>query len=83
MNKGFRYILVVLVVLSFAVMSIPAFAGADKAGKKSVCANPIGETIEKTPSIKAMQSKPARALSSVFDTLGNKVPTNTDNSGKL
>jgi hypothetical protein len=30
-----------------------------------------------------MQGKSARALSCVYDTLGNKIPTSTDNSGKL
>jgi hypothetical protein len=76
MNKGYRLILAAIVVLSLVGMSIPAFAG-------SKCSNPIGDTIDQTPSIKAMQSQPARALSCVYDTLGNKVPTNTDNSGKL
>jgi len=76
MNKGYRFILAALVALSLVSMSIPAFAG-------SKCSNPIGDTIDKTPSVKAMQSQPARALSCSYDTLGNKVPTCTDNSGKL
>jgi len=76
MNKGYRFILAALVALSLVAMSVPAFAGAK-------CSNPIGDTIDQTPSIKEMQSKPAKALSYVYDTLGNKVPTYTDNSGKL
>jgi len=76
MNKVSKYVLAAIVVLSLVAMSVPAFAGEK-------CSNPLRETIDKTPSIKAMQSQPARALSCVYDTLGNKVPTNTDNSGKL
>jgi len=76
MKKVSKYVLAAIVVLSLVSMSVPAFAGVK-------CSNPIQETIDKTPSIKEMQSKPARALSCSYDTLGNKVPTCTDNSGKL
>ena len=87
--KGMKYLLVAIVLLSFALMSMPAFAGTAVSMKsnaasgemKSVSANPIGETIDKTPSIKEMQSKPARPLSYTFDVIGNRVPTQTDNSG--
>ena len=78
--------MVALVALSFILASIPAVAADMKsgkaAGKKGVCSNPIGDTIAETPSINEMRSKPARELSYVSAVLGNKVPTQTDNSGK-
>jgi hypothetical protein len=49
---------------------------------KSICSNPIKETIDQTPSVKAMQSQSARPLGYTRDVLGNKVATQTDNSGQ-
>ena len=79
-------------VAIFAVIALMALAltadvyancGKCAAGeKKSVCSNPIGDTIDQTPSIKAMQSQSARGLEYKTDTLGNKVSTQTDNSGQ-
>jgi hypothetical protein len=84
-----KYLLLALVLLSFVLMAIPAFAGGEACSKpatgsaesKKVCSNPIGDTIDSTPSIKEMQSKPARPLSYTVDAIGNRVPTQTDNSG--
>ena len=70
-------------VATFIVIAIMAFTTAAFAGeKKSVCSNPIGDIIEQTPSIKAMQSQSARKRGYTTDTLGNKVSTQTDNSGQ-
>lgn len=67
----------------FAVIAMMALATAAFAGEqKSACSNPIGDIIDQTPSIKAMQSKSARGLGYTTDTLGNKVSTQTDNSGQ-
>jgi len=70
-------------VAVFAVIALMALATAAFAGDhKSVCSNPVGDTIDQTPSIKAMQSQSARGMEYRTDTLGNKVPTQTDNSGQ-
>ena len=82
-----KYPLIALILVSFALMTVPVIAGGEgcssgKAEMKCVSANPIQETIDKTPSIKEMQSKPAKGQSYVFDVLGNRLPTQTENSGK-
>ena len=68
----------IFAVIALMMLTTAAFAGE----KKSVCSNPIGDTIDQTPSIKAMQSQSARDLGYTTDTLGNKVSTQTDNSGQ-
>ena len=68
----------VFVVIALMAVTSVAFAGESK----SVCSNPIGDTIDQTPSIKAMQSKPAEGRGYVRDVLGNKVADQTDNSGQ-
>jgi hypothetical protein len=75
----------VFAVIAFMVFATAAFAGGAGCGgteKKSCCSNPIGDTIDQTPSIKAMQSKPACGRSWKTDVLGNKVADQTDNSGQ-
>ncbi len=68
----------IFAVIALMMLTTAAFAGE----KKSVCSNPIGDTIDQTPSIKAMQSQPACKLGYTRDILGNKVSTQTDNSGQ-
>lgn len=91
MDVKMKYLLVVVLLLGLALVSSQALAGNAGCGKaatgsatmKSTCSsNPIGDTIDNTPSIKEMQSKPSRGLSYTTDVLGNKIPTQTDNSGK-
>lgn len=84
-----KYLLVAVILVSVALMSIPAFAGTEVSVKKdvtgetkSVSSNPIKETIEKTPSINEMRAYPARPLSYTVDAIGRRVPTQTDNSGR-
>ena len=77
----------VFAVIALMVLGLTAsvYAGGGNCGgaeKKSVCSNPIGDTIDKTPSIKAMQSQPYSGMSHTRDVLGNKVSTRTDNSGQ-
>jgi len=74
-----------VIALTALALTATVYANCGTCGggeKKSVCSNPIGDTIERTPSIKAMQSKSARGLEYTTDTLGNKVSTQTDNSGQ-
>ena len=52
-------------------------------GKWSKIATPSDKNINDTPSIKEMQSKKAPDLALKADILGNRVPTQTDNSGKI
>lgn len=76
-----KYLLVSLVLISLALISIPVFAG--DGGASTRCSNPVREIIDETASIKEMQSQPARAISYVYDVLGNKIPTQTEKAGKL
>ena len=80
MDKITRYLFIAIVLISFVIMSSGLSIAAEK---KGVCSNPVKETIEKTASIKEMQSKPAPKPSSKFDVLGNRLPAQTDNSGKV
>lgn len=82
MKKVAVFIVIALMALALT-STVYANCGSCGGGeKKSVCSNPIGDTIDRTPSIKAMQSQPARGLEHKTDTLGNKVSTQTDNSGQ-
>lgn len=71
-------------VALFVVIALMAFSATALAAgeQKSTCDNPIGDTIDKTASIKEMQSKPYGGMSYTRDVLGNKVATRTDNSGQ-
>ncbi len=88
MTPKVKYMVVVLVLVSFALMAIPAFAGKEGCSKaygtagevKGVSLDPVSETIEKTDSIRQMRSQPARGLAYTCDALGNKVPTQTCDS---
>lgn len=68
----------ILLVIVMMALATAAFA----AETKSCCPNPIGDAIDKTPSIKAMQSQPYGGMCHGRDALGNKVSTCTDNSGQ-
>ena len=85
MKKTAYYIMISLVAVSVILTSIPAMAAGKGAQKSDMSAttNPIKDIIDETASIKEMQSKPAPALSYKFDVLGNKIPTQTDNCGKV
>jgi len=82
MTGKMKYLLAFFVLISITLLSVSAYAGQVRA-HKSCCSNPIKETIDKTASIKNMQSKPAAHLSYTHDILGKKIPTQTDNSGKI
>ena len=85
MKKTAYYVLTSIMVMGFILTAIPAFAATKGAQKSPMSAttNPIKDIIDETASIKEMQSKPAPALSYKFDVLGNKIPTQTDNCGKV
>ena len=73
-----------VIALMALVSTAASYADSGKCAageKKSVCCNPLGDTLNKTPSIKAMQCQKARPLGYTRDVLGNKVATQTDNSG--
>ncbi|MCX5680505.1 MAG: hypothetical protein NTZ95_07705 [Candidatus Omnitrophica bacterium] len=77
-------VFVVIILMAFT-LTVDVYADCGSCGvgaKKSVCSNPTGDTIDRTPSIKAMQSQSARGLGHTTDSLGNKVSTQTDNSGQ-
>jgi len=76
MMKG---LIVAFVAAGLACMVTGYSQAAEK--KISKC-NALKEIIDNTASIKEMQSKPAPAPSYKLDALGNKVPNQTDNSGK-
>ena len=81
MRKIAIFVVIVLMALTLTA-AVYADCGKCAAGeKKSVCSNPISDIINKTPSIKAMQGKPAGPLTYTRDILGNKVASRTDNSG--
>ncbi len=74
-----------VIALTALALTATVYANCGTCGggeKKSVCSNPIGDTIDQTPSIKAMQSQPYGGMSHSRDVLGNKVSTRTDNSGQ-
>ena len=68
----------IFAVIVMMALTTTAFAGE----KKSCCSNPIKDTIDRTPSIKAMQCKPCGGIFHSRDALGNKVSSGTDNSGQ-
>lgn len=80
MKKTAGIFVAVFVLIGFVLMAAGYAQTAEDKGK---CSNPIKETIDKTASIKEMQSQPAPALTYKHDVLGNRLPDQTDNSGKI
>lgn len=68
---------IALAVLFTAAVVSPAFAGDSKPWLKDK------KNVTDTPSIKAMQKEKCRPLGRTVDTLGNSIPTQTDNTGKI
>jgi len=82
MKKVAVFAVIALMALALTATVYANCGSCGGAEKKSACSNPIGDIIDKTPSIKEMQSKSARGLEYKTDVLGNKVSTQTDNSGQ-
>ena len=82
MKKVAIFVVIALMALALTATVYANYGNCGGAEKKSVCSNPIGDTIDRTPSIKAMQSQPYGGMSHSRDALGNKVSTRTDNSGQ-
>jgi len=76
-----KYLAGIVVLVGIALIFTGSVKAADMA-KSTKAPNPIKDTIDQTPSIKEMQSQPARDLAYTMDILGNKIPTQTDNSGQ-
>lgn len=75
-------VIFIIAMVAIAAMIVPALASCATDGTSTLSSNPIKETIEKTDSINAMRSQPAPCNTYVLDAMGNKVPTQTENSGK-